>query len=133
MRDGPASPLRLLIVDDNPINQKILERALFRLGFRSDISGNGREAVEAVQRQPYALVLMDCMMPVMDGFEATRQIRALGGPNGKVPIVAFTADTTSGTRERCFDAGMDDYLSKPLDFAALQGTLGRWLGEAAAV
>lgn len=118
---------RLLIVEDNPINQKVAARALSRLGFEADVSNDGQEAVEAVKKQRYALILMDCMMPTMDGYEATRAIRALEDPATRTPIVAFTADTTPTCRARCMEAGMDDYLTKPLDMRVLQTAIGRWL------
>jgi hypothetical protein len=120
-----------LIVEDNPINQKVASRALSRLGFEADVSSDGLEAVEAVKRQRYALILMDCMMPEMDGYEATRAIRAFEDPDHRTPIVAFTADTTPDCRTRCFEAGMDDYLTKPLDMTVLQTALSRWLGPSA--
>lgn len=125
----PVDDLRLLIVEDNPINQKVAAKALLRLGFTADVTNDGREAVEAVKRRRYALILMDCMMPEMDGYEATRAIRALEAPGQHVPILAFTADKTAGTRERCLEAGMDDYLTKPVDLGVLREALGRWLGE----
>ena len=123
--DEPSA--KLLIVEDNPVNQKIAERALEKLGFRADVAGDGVEATEVALAERYALILMDCMMPRMDGFDATRAIRSGGGPNRDTPIVAFTADQTASCRERCLDAGMNDYLTKPLDLAVLQAALQRWL------
>ena len=114
-------------MEDNPINQKVAARALSCLGFQTDVTSDGQEAVEAVKQRRYALILMDCMMPTMDGYEATRAIRALEGAGERTPIVAFTADTTAGCRERCLEAGMDDYLTKPLDMTRLSTALGRWL------
>lgn len=121
-----SAATRLLIVEDNPINQKLAERALLRLGFQADVTNDGREAVEAVKQTRYALILMDCMMPEMDGYAATRAIRALGGEASSVPIVAFTADKTAGTRERCLEAGMNDYLNKPLNLDLLRDAIDRW-------
>lgn len=129
----PSETPRLLIVEDNPINQKVAERALSRLGFEADITSDGREALEAVKTRRYGLILMDCMMPEMDGYEATREIRAFEGEHSHTPIVAFTADTTHSCRERCLEAGMDDYLTKPIDMGLLRKALGRWLGELASV
>ena len=95
------------------------------MGCRVDTVGNGREAVEAVRQRRYDLVLMDCRMPVMDGFKATRRIRASG--NGNMPIIAVTADAMEGDRERCIREGMNDYLSKPVDARVLAEVLEKWL------
>lgn len=123
----PSASLRLLIVEDNPINQKIASKALQRLGFHADVCSDGQEAVAAVKNQRYALILMDCMMPTMDGYEATRAIRALEEGSEHVPIVAFTADRTQDCKARCMAAGMDDYLTKPLDMQILASALERWV------
>ena len=124
---GVYADLRLLIVEDNPINQKLAQRALSRLGFTTHVSNDGQEAIRAVQSHTFALILMDCMMPRMDGYEATRQIRAFEGTQRHTPIVAFTADKTAGCRERCLAAGMDDYLTKPLNLELLETTIQRWV------
>jgi CheY-like chemotaxis protein/HPt (histidine-containing phosphotransfer) domain-containing protein len=104
-------------------------RFLQRLGHHADIAANGLEAVEAVRRLPYDLVLMDCQMPDMDGFEATREIRALDRDGRRLTIVAMTANAMQGDRERCLAAGMDDYLSKPVSVEKLASVLQRWLPE----
>ncbi len=123
---APSASLRLLLVEDNPVNQLVATKMLKKLGCQADIAGNGREALEALSRGAYDLVLMDCQMPEMDGFEATRSIRA-GEPEGRrQPIIAMTALAMSGDRERCLAAGMDDYLSKPVKIEALRETLQRW-------
>lgn len=124
--------VKLLIVEDNPVNQKVAARALTRLGFEADITSDGKEAVEAFKKTEYALILMDCMMPEMDGYEATRAIRALEGARRRTPILAFTADKTAGCRERCLEAGMDDYLTKPLNIGLLEETIDRLLTAEAA-
>jgi CheY-like chemotaxis protein len=108
------TPARALLVEDNAVNRKVGTKMLEHLGWRADVACNGREAVEAVQNTEYAVVLMDCHMPDMDGFEATRAIRDLGGRFRVLPIVALTASAMLGDRERCLEAGMDDYISKPV-------------------
>jgi PAS domain S-box-containing protein len=120
--DAPA-PLRILVAEDNAVNQKVAVRLLERLGFGADVVANGLEAVASVRRQPYDVVLMDVQMPEMDGLDATRHIRAEGGPHAQPVIVALTANAMEGDRERCLDAGCDAYLSKPVSFDALGETL----------
>ncbi len=104
----------VLIAEDNPVNQKVAQRMVQRLGYRFEVVANGAAAVEAVSRRNYDLILMDCQMPEMDGFEATARVRALERDSRHTPIVAMTAYAMTGDRERCIGAGMDDYLSKPL-------------------
>ena len=124
-------PLRILVVEDNAVNQRVAMRLLERFGYRPDVAANGAEAVEAVLRQPYDLVFMDVQMPVMDGLEATRQIRRLH-PDGTGPrIVAMTADAMSDDRERCLDAGMDDFIAKPVRAEALLAVLQHEAGPVA--
>ena len=118
---------RILVAEDNPTNQIVLLAQLAKLGYQASAVFNGTEAVEAVQREDYDLVLMDCQMPGMDGFEATRQIRRSGRP--RVPIVAVTAHAMVGDRERCIGEGMDDYLSKAVALDPLANVLARWLPE----
>jgi len=120
----PAPGLRILLVDDNPVNQKVGTRILARHGARADVAANGLEALEAIARQCYDVVLMDVQMPEMDGFEATRQIR--GRQDWTQPwIVAMTAGALEGDRERCLTAGMDDYVSKPVRVEDLMAALRR--------
>ncbi len=107
--------LRVLVVEDNPVNQMLVATILRKAGHRSDVAGNGLEAIEALRSRAYDLVLMDMQMPEMDGLEATRRIRALGGPKAQVPIIAMTANAMPADRQRCLQAGMNDYLSKPID------------------
>jgi CheY-like chemotaxis protein/signal transduction histidine kinase len=110
---------RLLVAEDNVVNQQLITAALKPTGFLVDIVGDGVEAVHAVQRQHYDLVLMDIRMPVMNGVEATERIRALAGPASKLPIIAMTANAMAGDREDYLRAGMDDYVAKPVDFDIL--------------
>jgi two-component system sensor histidine kinase/response regulator len=121
----------VLLVEDNPINQRVARRFLERLGCEVQVVGDGQQAVEAYERDRYTFILMDMQMPVMDGLEATRRIRELeGGGHRRTPIVALTANAMMGTLERCLEAGMDDYLTKPLDISRLQDVLDRFMGRA---
>lgn len=117
---------QILLVEDNPVNQSVIEAMLRSLGFEVVTALDGLQAVEQVREQRFAAVLMDCRLPVVDGYEATRRIRLL--PNGaQVPIIALTANALQGDRERCLAAGMNDYLSKPFKRTELQQVLQRWL------
>jgi signal transduction histidine kinase/CheY-like chemotaxis protein len=118
---------RILVAEDNPVNQKVACRTLERLGYSADPVDNGREAIRAWESQRYALILMDCQMPELDGYEATREIRRRETADHRIPIVALTADAMKGADGNCQDAGMDDYLTKPLDRAKLEACLDRWL------
>jgi CheY-like chemotaxis protein len=119
---------RLLLVEDNAVNQKVARRMLERLGFlHIEVACTGAEAVVAVDRGSFDLVLMDCQMPEMDGFEATKRIRMLDGARARVPILAMTANAMRGDRERCLESGMDDYMSKPLTSDVLSATIERAL------
>ena len=112
-------PLRILLAEDNAVNQKLALRLLSQMGYRADVAANGLEAVQSVQRQAYDVVLMDVQMPEMDGLEATRRIRAEGTRHGQPRIVAMTANAMQGDREACIAAGMDDYVTKPIRVDAL--------------
>lgn len=128
-RAAEESSDRILVVEDNAINQKVAQAMLEKMGYRSELAENGKEALEALQRKTFALVLMDLQMPVMDGFEATRHIREGKGntANSRIPVIAMTANATREDRQRCIESGMDDYLSKPVQRQVLQDMLDRWL------
>jgi PAS domain S-box-containing protein len=123
------SSSRILIAEDNLINQRVAIRMLEKLGLFADIVDNGAKAVEALKATAYPLVLMDCQMPEMDGFEATRTIREWETAEHlpRTPILAMTAHAMPGDRERCLESGMDDYISKPISLSVLESTLSRWL------
>ncbi|MDA1264670.1 MAG: ATP-binding protein [Planctomycetota bacterium] len=124
---------RILVVEDNTTNQQLLQYLLGKRGFRVDVAANGRKAVDAATVGDYDLILMDCQMPELDGFEATRQIRALEvGRGGHVPILAMTANALAGDRERCIDSGMDDYVSKPIQPSEFVRWVEGWLLRAIA-
>jgi two-component system sensor histidine kinase/response regulator len=130
-----ATGQRILLVEDNPMNQELGREMLLSFGLRVDVAEDGGQAVAALQTEPYALVLMDCQMPVVDGFEATRRLRAAersADEGAHVPVVALTANALAGDREACLEAGMDDYLSKPFTMAQLAETVSRWLPSAPA-
>ena len=117
---------RVLVVEDNEINQMVAVGTLTKLGYEVDLAANGREAVDAVSGHRYAAVLMDCQMPEMDGFEATRAIRRREVGDHHVPIIAMTASATDADRERCIAAGMDDYIAKPVRMERMEAALARW-------
>ncbi|ATB63877.1 ATP-binding protein [Pseudomonas mosselii] len=117
---------RVLLVEDNPVNQSVIEAMLRSLGFEVSLAMDGAQAVDLVGQQRFAAVLMDCRLPNVDGYEATRRIRQLPGSAG-LPIIALTASALQGDRERCLAAGMNDYLSKPFKRTDLQRILQRWL------
>jgi CheY-like chemotaxis protein len=112
-------PLRILLAEDNVVNQKLALRLLSQMGYRADLASNGIEAIESVERQTYDVVLMDVQMPEMDGLEASRRITARWAADKRPRIVAMTANAMAGDRELCMQAGMDDYVTKPIRVEAL--------------
>jgi signal transduction histidine kinase/DNA-binding NarL/FixJ family response regulator len=125
---GGEHKARILVADDNATNQAVLLAQLKKLGYQADTAANGAEALEALRGGAYGLVLMDCEMPVMDGYEATRRIRASANPD--LPIIAVTASAMPSDRSRCMSAGMSDFLAKPVDMRRLAEMLAKWLPEA---
>ena len=124
---------RVLVVEDNPVNQALAVAILAKLGYSAEVAGNGRKAVEAVAHAAYGAVLMDCQLPGLDGYQATVEIRRREGTDRHTPIIAMTAAALPGDRERCLAAGMDDYIAKPVLVSDVQSALSHWLrGEATA-
>jgi len=122
--NSPGPP-RILMAEDNVINQRVGKLILQRAGYSIDLAADGLETLEAHKKQPYDLILMDCQMPVMDGFEASRAIRML--PLAQPAIIAVTANALVGERDRCLKAGMDDYLSKPFQAEQLIAIVVKWI------
>lgn len=123
---------RLLLVEDNPVNLLVAQKLLSALGFRCETAANGDIALKRMQLEHFDLILMDCQMPVLDGYAATRRWRELEAQRadgGRLPIVAMTANAMAGDRQRCLDAGMDDYLAKPVSREQLESCLHRWLPD----
>ncbi|MHC1740265.1 MAG: response regulator [Anaerolineaceae bacterium] len=127
LAEADQSQNPILLAEDNEINQKLALRLLQKVGYTVDVVDNGRQAVEAVQKKRYSLVLMDVQMPELDGYDATIQIRALPGPVSKVPIVAMTAHAMAGDREKSLQAGMNDYLTKPLNVDEVLATVNKYV------
>jgi CheY-like chemotaxis protein len=122
---GEVHPLRILLAEDHPVNQKVALKLLKQMGYRADVASNGLEVIEALGRQTYDVVLMDVQMPLLDGLEAARRIRT-DLPNLSQPrIIAMTANAMEGDREKCIDAGMDEYLSKPIRVHQLRAALAQ--------
>jgi CheY-like chemotaxis protein len=124
-RPAPTSSLRILLAEDNPVNQKVALLVLEKLGYRADVASNGLEAIAALERQEYDAVLMDVQMPELDGLDAARQICARWPHDLRPRIIAMTANAMAEDREACFAAGMDDYVAKPIRPEALAEVLRR--------
>jgi two-component system sensor histidine kinase/response regulator len=123
----PQTARVILVVEDNVINQKVAVGLLKRLGHQAEVADSGPAALEALTQKQYALVLMDCQMPGMDGLETTRRLRSREPEGTRVPVVAVTGRTEAEDKRRCLEAGMDDYLSKPIMIDELGAVLARWL------
>jgi CheY-like chemotaxis protein/HPt (histidine-containing phosphotransfer) domain-containing protein len=124
----PRSGTRLLVAEDNTVNQQVLVAMLGVLGYDADVAADGGHALELFAVGDYAAVLMDCQMPRMDGYAATRELRALGGRGAEVPVIALTASALAADEQRCREAGMDDFVTKPLRPETLARILDRWVG-----
>tara|TARA_Y100000994_G_scaffold62866_1_gene51003 strand:- start:18 stop:527 length:510 start_codon:yes stop_codon:yes gene_type:complete len=128
------SAFKALIVEDNEINQLVIKEQLKEVGLSADLAENGEEALNKVkaslkENSPYAIILMDCHMPVMDGLEATRHIRAMGEETRDVPIIALTANALTGDKEKCLKSGMDDFISKPVGVSRLKECIYKHLSK----
>jgi two-component system, sensor histidine kinase and response regulator len=132
-RQAPAATRSgsILLVEDNPANQLVGSKMAERLGYHVDVVANGQEAIDVLALRGYDAVLMDCQMPVLDGYEATRRIRATPGPRQRIPIIAMTASALLEDRERCFASGMDDFITKPVHPEDIAGVLERWIPDRA--
>jgi CheY-like chemotaxis protein len=132
-RLGELIPLSILAAEDNPVNQKLLLRVLKEIGYQADVVPNGVEVINAVKKKPYDIIFMDVHMPEMDGLEATRLIMSIVPREKRPVIIAVTADALEGDREKCMQAGMDDYITKPIRIADIEGVLQRWSTKAASL
>jgi two-component system, sensor histidine kinase and response regulator len=131
MNDAPRT---VLVVEDNLVNQRVSAAMLKRLGFAVELANNGEEGVSKWEQGQYVAIIMDCQMPVLDGYSATARIRQQEQDqqrDRRMPIIALTANTLEEDRQRCFDSGMDDYLTKPVDVQVLGYTLNQWIEPAA--
>jgi two-component system, sensor histidine kinase SagS len=131
MSPPSASEPRILMVEDNAINQRVVSMQLKRLGYAGDLCGSAGEALHALEQQMYHLVLLDCRLPDMDGLEFVQAVRGQSAqPWSSIVIIALTADLVNFSRQRCLEGGMNDWLSKPFRMEQLSETIGRWLGYA---
>ena len=119
-----ANNAKVLVAEDNPINQKVVLGILAKLGFTADIAFNGEEVLAALEEKDYSLIFMDCQMPGIDGYEATQKIRQAGS---EIPIIALTANAMPGDKEKCIESGMNDYLPKPLHVNEIEAMLKKYI------
>lgn len=122
---------RILVVDDMPVNRMLLVNILQKDGYTVNVAGNGKEALDTMEQNTYDLIFMDCHMPEMDGYQCTREIRAreLAEGSARLPVVAITADAMKGNEQRCLDAGMDGFLTKPINKPRVDAVLKKWLSS----
>ncbi|MBD3611976.1 MAG: response regulator [Hydrogenovibrio crunogenus] len=120
---------KILLVEDNLVNQKVALALLEKMGYQADVTANGQEALDTLAQTPYDLILMDCQMPVKDGYETTRAIRALDGPLSDIPIIAMTANAMAGDDEKCYEAGMNDYMTKPINSKLMAEKIGAFANQ----
>jgi two-component system sensor histidine kinase/response regulator len=130
VRATVSSGARVLVVEDNIVNQRVALLQLRKLGYEADVAANGLEALDAIARYPYALIFMDCQMPEMDGFMTTTELRRREGGGPRTPVIAMTANALEGDRNRCLASGMDDYVSKPVTLGELSRVLTQWIAPA---
>ncbi|MCW8877507.1 MAG: response regulator [Kangiellaceae bacterium] len=126
MYENPQSH-KILVAEDDFANQRVASLFLKKLGYEVEIAENGHQAVELAESKPFQLILMDCQMPVMDGFEATKKIRASKGPNKDIPIIALTANVVCGVNGDCLSAGMNDILNKPVQLEQMKSMIEQWV------
>lgn len=129
-KESAAVPdaLKILVAEDNKINALLIKSLIERRGHKADVAENGNRVIDLILAQPYDLILMDMHMPTLDGVAATRKVRSMGGPASETPIIALTASSEARDRQRCLDAGMDDFITKPIDPLELDAALERWRG-----
>jgi CheY-like chemotaxis protein len=127
LKEHKKQTARILVVEDNLVNQKVALFLLKKFGYQADTASNGKEGVKAVQQVSYDLILMDVMMPEMDGYEATQKIRAMDNNRKDIPIIAMTANAMKGDREKCLKAGMNDYITKPVKPENLLEAITNWV------
>jgi len=119
----------ILIVEDNEINCKLMSKIFDKTGLHYDLARDGQEALEAYKTKKYNLILMDCQMPTLDGYEATIEIRKLENKNDHIPIIAMTANVMQSDKEKCLEAGMDNYISKPIEIKELMNILNKYINK----
>ena len=124
--NAPSPETRILVAEDNPINRKLAEKLFSKLGFAASFAENGFQVLEMLEDSGFDMIFMDCQMPEMDGYEATRRIRNLDSPAKDVPIIAMTANAMAGDRDACIEAGMSDYISKPIRLSELKEKIEAW-------